>query len=479
MVRPLRLLAVATLVALVVGCTPAPKQDADLSVIAEKLAATLASGTVPEDLFTTDPGHDPAEELASIYASMGGIKPHVRVESVIADDKGGRGGAMMAYTWVIDEGKPAWQYTVPVGFAKGDQGWRVPWARQVVHLDLSPGVNLRVERLPARRGEIIGNADARLVFRQPVQRVGLDLTRIERSQAETSARALASELGIDIERYVGRVKQAGPKAFVEAQVLRVGDPAHRDALAAAEQIPGVRLLSAERMLARTPTFARPLLGITGEATAEAIERSHGLVRAGEVVGLTGVQANYDGHLRGVTGYVVSAERELFRLPARDGQDLRVTLDVDVQEAAEQRLAGVTTPASIVVLRVKDAAVLAAASGRGGQGLSTATRGLYPVPKAPRDVPVASGATSLTQATPLDVAAAAASAQAGQGLRPQLVLVGEGTPPVPLADAQGLEKWLDEVDADPGWAITRTADRIVVAQGAKPDALIAGLDVRGR
>jgi cell division protein FtsI (penicillin-binding protein 3) len=92
-------------------------------------------------------------------------------------------------------------------------------------------------------------------------------------------------------------------------------------------------------------------------------------------GQYGIEGRYDATLRGVDGSLVveqdPAKRELAlglreETPARDGQDLELTLDLAIQTAAERELAAAVqrekaTSGSVVVLDPRDGAVLALAS----------------------------------------------------------------------------------------------------------------------
>jgi cell division protein FtsI/penicillin-binding protein 2 len=69
-------------------------------------------------------------------------------------------------------------------------------------------------------------------------------------------------------------------------------------------------------------------------------------------------------------------RELHRVEPVAGEPLRTTLDLDLQAEAENILAGVGPASAIVAVRPSTGAVVAAASGPGGGGLSTATVGQY-------------------------------------------------------------------------------------------------------
>lgn len=444
-----------------------PDPDSPARQAAERAAKALATGEDASGAFAS------ATSIAEIYSGMRGLRPQVNVGELLVGEDRKRAAASLAFSWTLRAGQLEWKYSVPLTLTSDDgHHWRASWTPQVVHLNLEPGDKLTNTSVPAQRGEIIGADDERLVYRHPVMRVGIDLTLIDRQKAAASARKLANELAIDTARYIRRVEDAGPRAFVEAQALRLTDVAHRDAIEAVKKIPGVRLINDERMLAIDPTFARPLLGIVGEATAEVIERSGGKVQEGDIVGLSGLQADRDEELRGVPGFVVERRPNgevLTRADPVRGIPITVTLHRQRQEEAESLVARFTEPCGLVLLRIADGHVLAAASGRGGDGFSTATLAQVPVGVPPggartlaalgwddpptAGIPVTLGEMSGDGAivSPLGVALVAASTASGKRVSPTLVV--EGTPPArpPLGKASAdAAKWVEQIGSNKEW-----------------------------
>jgi penicillin-binding protein 2 len=119
-------------------------------------------------------------------------------------------------------------------------------------------------------------------------------------------------------------------AFVEA---------HKD------ELPELDTIQEERRLYPRDGFAAHLIGYVGEVSEEMLNNpKYALYEPGDVVGQSGVEATYDGILRGEDGSsdiaVDSHGREVARLgvePAKPGQSLRLTIDLDVQRAAENAL----------------------------------------------------------------------------------------------------------------------------------------------
>jgi penicillin-binding protein 2 len=94
-------------------------------------------------------------------------------------------------------------------------------------------------------------------------------------------------------------------------------------------------------------LAAQSLGYVGEISAEQVEaRADEGYRAGDRIGQTGLEAAYDTYLRGVRGEGrvlvdalgrITSEREFSQLPEA-GDNIRLTIDIDLQRAAEEALA---------------------------------------------------------------------------------------------------------------------------------------------
>ena len=349
---------------------------------ATRLASALSSlelGTVP----LTGPAAPTAgEQLTAAVTGMGALKPSVRVRSTKEGDDEDTATAVLSWTWDLDETGDDWTYDTTAALAYEKDAWTVAWSPALVAPDLQEGERLVLRRAAAERGDVLGARGALLVTERPVLRIGIDKTKVAGPQAVSSARALAGLLDVDATAYEKRVAAAGPKAFVEALVVRADGSTPLDA-AAIRAVPGATQLPDTRSLAPTREFARPVLGTVGDATAELIAAAEGRLRAGDVVGLSGLQKSEDARLRGKAGLVVQATpaaggqpRELFRRASEAGQPLTTTLDLDRQLLAERLLAPVAPASAPVAVRPSTGDVLAVASGPGGKGLSTATLGTY-------------------------------------------------------------------------------------------------------
>lgn len=348
------------------------------------LADGLASGSLAEVDFVSAQDAEVAQaDLDAARDGMGGLDPAVEFVEV-KDGPDGDPVAVLAHSWRLrPAGQPdaTWTYRTQATLTRGDGGWRVDWDRAVLAPDLAADETLRLRRLQPPRANVLGAGALTLVENRPVTRFGIDRARVNPDQVAASAHELAVLVGVDPDPYVDRVAGAGPRQFVEAVTLRDGHASA--ALAGYPQIPGAVAVGDEMPLGPDATFARALLGRVGPVTAELIEQNPGRYVQGDEVGLSGLQHRYDAELGGLRGASVQAvkpdgaARTLHEVAATPGSPVTTTLDPQVQRGAEEALAQVGPASAVVVVQPSTGHVLAAASGPGGQGYSTATLGRYP------------------------------------------------------------------------------------------------------
>ena len=306
-------------------------------------ATALASGLAAKDLskvaFTPDTATAAQASYDRIVDQLGEAGLKVEVSDV--DTTGSTAEATLHWTWDLTAAN--WEYDAPAELKFAEDAWQVAWSPSIVESSLVEGEALDVSSVLADRGDILGAGGAPIIIERPVSRVGIDKPTLKDADPAASARALAGLVGIDPGPYVKAVKAAGPQAFVEAIVYRREElPAAVTAGVAA--IPGSRII------------------------------------AGDLAGLSGLEARYDERLRGTPGVSVVAVpdtgqvRELFRTEATPGDPLVLSLDVGLQTKAEELLAGVGPASALVAIRPSTGEVVTAANGPGTGGQNVATFG---------------------------------------------------------------------------------------------------------
>ncbi|HEX2895283.1 MAG TPA: penicillin-binding transpeptidase domain-containing protein [Marmoricola sp.] len=367
------------LVAVLGGCGFFDK-GADARKEADALASGLTKGDVSKVVFT-----DP--QARQQYAALHQALPYpakVTVDQVTRS--GGKADARL--NWSVDLGGQTWKHQTHATLLDQSGKWRVDWKPSIVEKSLAANETLQVSRVNAQRGSILGRDDQPIVVPRPVIRFGIDRSQVPAAAAPDSARRLATLVGIAPDPYVAQVTKAGPKAFVQAIAMR-HDAVPNALLGKIQAIPGARGISDHLPLAPTKEFAAAILGTVGPATKEIIDKSNGRLHVGDDAGLSGLQLRYDAQLGGTPGVKVSAvpattkagdqpaqPRVLFSVDPIKGQDLHTTLDLRLQQRADDLLAGVKPASALVAIQPSTGAILAAASGPGSKGYNTATFGRY-------------------------------------------------------------------------------------------------------
>ncbi|HEU5036743.1 MAG TPA: penicillin-binding transpeptidase domain-containing protein [Nocardioides sp.] len=373
------LVSAAVLVLALTGCDAAEKVTGpDPQETADTLADALRAGDFTDLEFTEGTPDEVSTEYGEVVEGMGGIAPVVSAGDVDEGDEGdGTATVPLSWTWPVagDE----WTYTTDATLTEADGAWQVGWSREVIEPSLGKRTVLDVTPIAAGRGAIVGAGGTELVADRPVLRFGIDKTLVPKAKAGDSARRLAQLVDVDATSYVKEVEAAGDQAFVEAIVFRKEDVPLR-AEQRYREIDGARAIPDEVPLAPTREFAAPILGAVGQVTAEMVKKDPEKYQAGDVAGLSGLQARYDDQLRGTEGAVVNAEgaggaeRELYRVDPQPGRPLRITLDQRLQTIAETQLADVGPGSALVAIRPSTGNIVAAANGPGNDGYNLATYG---------------------------------------------------------------------------------------------------------
>jgi cell division protein FtsI/penicillin-binding protein 2 len=391
--------SVTLLSAVLTSCDDGSKAAAEQA--AGQFAGAIASLDVSKaPILGTDPTAA-QNQFKAVVDGLGDVKP--KVSAGQASTNNGTTTVPLNYTW--DLAGQEWKYTTTAQVAQEGGRWGVRWSPGLIAPDLTSNEVLVLKSEAPARADILGAGDVPLVTERPVKRVGIDKTKISASAVDSSARALASLVGIDPGGYAKQAAAEGPQAFVEAIVLRdVPNRTPTDEQISA--IPGAFALSDTMPLAPTREFARAVLGTVGQATAEQIQKSDGELQAGDLTGSSGLEQKYDEQLRGKDGVTVlavaqgatpsaapsasgapspssapaaspkAATRTLFSNAPQPGQPVRTSIDPRLQQLADDTLASVGPASAIVAIRPSDGAVLAAASGPGSNGYNTAMLGQY-------------------------------------------------------------------------------------------------------
>jgi len=207
----------------------------------------------------------------------------------------------------------------------------------------------RVRNVPvlAPRGKILDREGRTIVDNYPS--FSALLLRDSSRDLAADADLIAQGLHLDPNEVRSRIRHFA--AMPQYQPIFLKEDITPDELAFIEahknELPELETIMAHRRLYPRNGFMAHLIGYVGEVTEDMLNQPQfELYNPGDVVGVSGVEKQYNSILMGKNGsrraLVNSHGREVGRLdetPAEPGKQLKLTVDLDLQIAAEQALEG--------------------------------------------------------------------------------------------------------------------------------------------
>jgi penicillin-binding protein 2 len=220
--------------------------------------------------------------------------------------------------------------------------WTVQIARGEHYFSLSENNRIRAVKITAPRGYVLDRNGARLVENEPAYT--LHLYRREAKDLGASVGFIVDLLGLNRERVASRVERGRREPeFVPipiAENLGIEEVAMVEARAA--EHPEFAITVSQRRVYKHAGSAAHALGYLSEATPEQIKNAGNVYGVGDWIGQKGVESAYERLLSGANGQrrviVDSHGREVAeeaRLEASPGQNLFLTLDLKLQDVAEE------------------------------------------------------------------------------------------------------------------------------------------------
>jgi penicillin-binding protein 2 len=226
--------------------------------------------------------------------------------------------------------------------------------------DKAENQRIRLIPIPAPRGAIFDRNGKLLVDSRPTYNVTLSNEPIKKIDITDRLEDYAQGLNVDRQYLAERInlikKQPGFETMVLKENATIQDITWVEAHTL--EYPEIRIeIQPQRFYPLGTTLAH-VLGYVGEISPKQLEKpeiqAKGF-RPGDIIGKGGLEQYYDEYLRGKPGYrkvIVDSrgrvQSELETVPAQAGQDLVSTIDLDMQLAAEQKLAESATKRGMVV-----------------------------------------------------------------------------------------------------------------------------------
>lgn len=224
---------------------------------------------------------------------------------------------------------------------------------------------IRSISIVADRGNLLDRKGNTLVVNRLSRSVYLYPREQTKEQWQESAQKISELLDLPKEEILKKL-EGKYRSVAPVRILRGLDEKKFTAINEVGQVRGLEIQAESTRQYPYGSLAAHVLGYIGEATADDL-KAHPDFPNGMLVGQMGIERIQDDMLRGTWGNrlieVDAAGKELKMLGTQQpvaGLPLQLTLDVKLQQAAEQALAG--RRGAVVALDVKTGAVLALASG---------------------------------------------------------------------------------------------------------------------
>jgi penicillin-binding protein 2 len=245
--------------------------------------------------------------------------------------------------------------------------WRLQILEHKKYLELAEANRTRERVLPAPRGLILDRNDRILADNTAAFTVSLVRENVKDEAA--SYAAISRLLGLDEPTLRERVALHKDRQLFEPIVIADGLTA--EAVAPLEsrrlELPELVVEPEPQRIYRSGTLAAHVLGYLQEqGPAELRDHPERRTRPGELVGRTGIEKVYDDLLRGEDGKAIEVVDSLGRIQSAQasqyptqGRNLKLTIDSEIQAAAERALEG--REGVIIAMDPRSGDVLALAS----------------------------------------------------------------------------------------------------------------------
>ncbi|HEY0384502.1 MAG TPA: penicillin-binding transpeptidase domain-containing protein, partial [Pyrinomonadaceae bacterium] len=220
---------------------------------------------------------------------------------------------------------------------------------------------LRLLPIPAPRGVIFDRAGHLLVDSRPTYNDIMSREDTKNKDFGALVTPLSDGLGIDPEALRERFEQVKSQPAFESILIKENATQADISWVEAHALEQPELRVEQQPQRRYPEngVLAHVLGYVGEISPEQLElpryKEKGY-KPGDIIGKEGLEAVYDDYLRGKDGYrkvVVDSrghvQSEIEVVPPEPGQDLVTTIDLDLQETAEEQLRNSPSKRGVIVV----------------------------------------------------------------------------------------------------------------------------------
>ncbi len=275
-----------------------------------------------------------------------------------------------------------WNYVVTLPWTlTEDDEWKLDYAPAVIHPELTDARTVRRVRITGERASLLDRDGQPLRAGSDVIEVAIQPSRMtDQSVVEAT---LESQLGIPPAETQAALSQpwvtADSRVPIAVLPVQEYEEVHRDVL---YPVPGLVFADRSEPQLPSPAFAAPTIGDIGEITAEQLDELGDRYTAGDIVGRSGLEAEYEATLAGGVDHTIellegdTVVGTLLSSEGADPQPVTTTFSVPVQLAADAALADAPQPAALVAVDPATSEILAVSSSP-TDGFNRALSGQYP------------------------------------------------------------------------------------------------------
>jgi cell division protein FtsI/penicillin-binding protein 2 len=261
----------------------------------------------------------------------------------------------------LGRGGAPWDYQGSFALRRAGSDWKVVWTPAVIVPGLRAGLRLAVIGVTPPRAQLLDAEGTPLSPSSLVFTVGVVPGHL-RNPARTASR-LASATGLAASQILSWISESPAAQFLE--LVRFSPAGYHRLGPRLSRVPG--LIIKRQRLRLFNSIAPAVSGSVGSEAARELQEDGIPYRPGMTIGLTGLQQTFQHLLVGTpttevvtenaAGQVVSV---LARSVGQPGTDVRTTINANVQNAADNAVGSLSSPAAIVAIEPGTGGVLAVA-----------------------------------------------------------------------------------------------------------------------
>ncbi len=233
-----------------------------------------------------------------------------------------------------------------------EERWRINWNPSMIFPSMEEGDKVRVETLPAKRGEIVDRSGEGLAVNGKALSIGIVPERLPENESGALEK-LAEQLNLPLETVEAKrnASWVRPDTFVPIATISKEDSRLEQLL----EIDGVTYLETDARIYPLKEAAAHLIGYVQEINAEELEelKEKGY-REGDQIGKNGLEKVFEDKLRGQDGgriYITDEEgnekHEIARQEPIHGETIALTIDREIQKRAFKELDGESGTAAAI------------------------------------------------------------------------------------------------------------------------------------